>query len=443
MPGDTFCPIPWSHTFIDPTGDFRICCQCVYGARGYVTDGSSNIMKIQKNSINEYRNSEEIKNLRKNLISGVKDNLCKLCWDDERNGIRSKRMFMNNTYHDLENLASTHTKEDGEIDVTLFPVKYFDFRFGNLCNLKCRYCGPTDSSLWYEDYFKLTRAFQPDKEIVQFNGGRYELKQENNIVTNTTDDFDWHKNDDFWKNIRDFLYGVDRMYFTGGEPLLNKSHIKMLELCIELGVASNIYLEYNSNMTAVPDILYDHWKQFKGVHIGCSIDAIGDLANYLRNPSDWDQLEKNLDKLGYCEDKHITGSISTTINIFNIYHFIDISKWLHNKKYTNIKPIPIYHVLVGPEFMNIQILPDDIKKDITEKYEKFYSEFSDIRDYKTSFTGIFNFMNSGKYSAEKLYKLKKHTNYLDEIRKDYIKDHIQWLDNLINSHELTIGLKNL
>ena len=46
--------------------------------------------------------------------------------------------------------------EDGTLDVDKQVIEFFDIRYGNFCNLKCRMCGPTDSHMWYPDFIKLT-----------------------------------------------------------------------------------------------------------------------------------------------------------------------------------------------------------------------------------------------------------------------------------------------
>ena len=57
--------------------------------------------------------------------------------------------------HLTEESARDITQEDGTIDTANVPITYTDLRFGNLCNLKCRMCGPTDSNQWYDDQAKV------------------------------------------------------------------------------------------------------------------------------------------------------------------------------------------------------------------------------------------------------------------------------------------------
>lgn len=425
---ETFCPIPWNHIGIHQNGRFKICCQCIHPPFGHLTDDDK-LVKIQTHTIDQARNSREIKQLRQNMLNGIKDPLCKLCWDEESAGLNSKRNFINTVYPKIYDLAVEKTQQDGSIDTTEFPVRYFDFRFGNLCNLKCRYCGPMDSSLWYSDYYKIHKEIFGSYDD---KSNSYSIVQNGNSWGIDSTDFEWHLDDKFWENIKEILPFVDRFYFTGGEPMINKSHIKMLELCIEMNLAKNIAIEYNSNMVAIPDKMYDLWKEFSSVHIGCSIDAIGNLANYLRFPTDWEKVEKNLDKLGYCDLPNLSAAISTTISIFNIYHFLDIITWLQNKNYSKIYKLPHFHMLMGPASMNVQILPEDIKSDIEDKYNTFASVNTDIK-FQELYGSILTFMKSKNMDVTLLQQLKDHTHKLDNLRGHTLEFELPWLNDVLNS----------
>src|ERR1700733_11290244 len=93
------CPIPWNHLAIQQNGDFRICCQHIYPPYGKLTNGNvtANVNNV---TISDVRNSPEIKDLRVNMIKGIHDSLCGLCYQDEDVGIKSKRQKMLKLYND-------------------------------------------------------------------------------------------------------------------------------------------------------------------------------------------------------------------------------------------------------------------------------------------------------------------------------------------------------
>ena len=427
----TLCPIPWNHIAIQQNGDFRICCQNIHRPFGKLSKNNA-VANIFNSEIEEARNCQEIKDLRVSMMNNKRNSLCNLCYGEEDLGLKSKRLHMLKIYNVDD--YNKNTSEDGTIDTKKFPLKYIDIRFGNLCNLKCRYCGPTDSSLWYEEYAEMAGT---ETASMPFYGSKtYEIKKTNEKWSIDSSDFEWYENEKFWDQITKMIPYIDRYYFTGGEPTINKAHYRLLELIINMGFASNTVLEYNSNMFAIPEKLYDFWKEFKDVGIGCSIDGIGDMANYLRPPSKWDVLEKNIDRLGFQPYKTIHGSIATTISVYNILHFLDISRWLLNKRFPRFKQTPSYHMLEGPSHMCAQVLPFETKQFIEQQYESFYKEIEVSHGhqwaqlFRRNYGGIINYMYA-KDSSHLLPKLKYTTNLLDNKRGHELNKTVNWLHNVL------------
>ena len=120
------------------------------------------------------------------MLAGEEHPACDLCWKEESIGLNSKRVYMNKVVtngvkYDIDRIRNS-TQSDGTIDTKEFPLNYFDLRFGNLCNLKCRSCGPNDSSLWYEDYFNLSKDKDKTKpKYMWFYGvNRYSIVKNGN-----------------------------------------------------------------------------------------------------------------------------------------------------------------------------------------------------------------------------------------------------------------------
>jgi len=425
----SICPIPWVHTAVQQNGDYRICCQAVHPPFGKIKGAT-----INNTEINDVRNSVEFKQLRVDMLNDIKNPTCNLCYEEESHGLHSKRNHMLRAYSDVK---YEETLTDGTIDTSKFPVRYLDLRFGNLCNLRCRYCGPTDSSLWYEEYALLSG--QQPAVMNFYNSKTYQISKTNNKYEVDSDDFSWYENPKFWNKIEKVIPYVDRYYFTGGEPTVNKTHFKLLEKIIEMGYSKQVMLEYNSNMFAVPDKLYDLWENFKEVGIGCSLDGTGELAFYLRNPSTWDVVQKNVDKLGYNTSKHIHGSISTTVNVYNILDFLNMSKWLLDKGYPRLRRIPSYHMLVGPNEMCVQVLPYETKQYIKQQYEQFYIEIENCmgKDWadgvRQSYSGILTFMFAEDKTAL-LPKLYNSTKTIDALRNQKLRDVLPWLADILDKH---------
>ena len=428
----SMCPIPWTHIGVQQNGDYRICCQAIYKPFGKLEENNK-LLNVQTTDIDIARNHTELKSLRLQMLKNQRPSMCKLCYNEEQLGLSSKRKFMLLKY-DTYNYQAL-TKEDGTIDTTDFPLRYIDLRFGNLCNLKCRYCGPGDSSLWYDDFVQSN-----DTNVINYYGSKeYNLVKVNNKWEIDSLDFQWYEDEKFWNTMKRMIPYIDRYYFTGGEPTINKTHYDLLQLIIDFGYSDNVTLEYNSNMVAIPDKLYAQWDHFQEVVIGCSIDGYQEYANYLRYPSKWDDLEENLNVLGYRSNKRISGSISTTINVFNILNFLELSKWLLTKNYKRIKKTPSYHVLEGPTSMSVQVLPIKIKELIKEQYELFYTDIDTQYgkswgdEFRKNYSGIINYMMA-KDASHLLPKLAEETLKLDRIRHQNIADVIPWLYEILKGH---------
>jgi hypothetical protein len=443
------CPIPWHHMSIQQNGDFRICCQNIDKPFGKFQKEGEWFLNAQWDTFEDARNHPFAKEVRKSMLAGEEHPACNLCWKEESIGLNSKRGYMNNVktnerFYDLENIKN-NTALDGSIDTSKFPLNYFDLRFGNLCNLKCRSCGPNDSSLWYEDYYNIKGGGETPKHMWFYGVNRYTIVKEGNKFNidmgakdnaNVTNDFEWYNHPMFWNQFLENLPNVERLYLTGGEPTINKAHFRLLEICIEKDLAKNIYLEYNTNMYAIPPKMYDLWKHFKHLDIGCSIDGYGDMANYLRPPSTWAILEKNLDVLGYNEYPNIHSKLSTTVSVYNVLNFLELAEWLVVKKFKTIQDMPAFHVLHGPPWMSLKVLPLKTKEQITQIYEQFYLDAANKFDenwsnaFRKYFSGIIAFMNSEDHS-DMLPELKMRTLKLDKIRNQRLEDVAPWLAKVL------------
>ena len=430
---NTLCPIPWNHLEIQQNGDYKICCICTNSETNWGKLEKDNIpVNVSNTSLDEARNLKLIKELRVSMLNGKEHDLCKNCYDSEKIGMISKRQYMLSEYKGSYECVN----DFGEIDVIQYPIKYLDIRFGNLCNLKCITCGPGYSSLWYSDFLKYNETTSTD--LFFYDTKKYKIETINNQakLTTNSEDFSWYENNKNWDNIKASSNTLDRIYLTGGEPTLIKSHFMFLDYLIDTGVSHNIKLEYNSNMVAIPDILFDKWEKFKEVEIGCSIDGINEYANYIRHPSNWQVIEKNLDRIGYLNSATIKGILAPTVSVFNIKHIIELIEWLENKRYTNILGMLSLNMLYGPYYLNTQVLPKNVKLEIVELYEQFFERTlnkygkTTYDTYVNHYSSICNHMMSID-SSEHLPELAHFVYKMDNIRNNKIENTIPWLHQIL------------
>lgn len=373
----SFCTIPWIHAGTNANGSIRACCQMIY------TDESSNVGLIEKDDgtllnyndkISKNRNAKFWKMLRSDMLQGKRPSACKLCFDEEDaipHGM-SRRKYANKNFPDVVIAAYEKTKKDGKIKNKDFPIKWWDLRFGNKCNLKCRTCGPSNSDLWYKDYMKLAGAKKDSKFTIDLDG------EDAEIITNSKGQVEiphmksWYEGSQLWTDITKNLKHVERIYFTGGEPTINHKHRELLEMIVEKGLAKNIELEYNSNMAASAKSFFNLWSEFKKITIGMSLDGMGSHFEYIRNPGKWSKTERLLAELDtYPGLDNLEAKVTLTLSIMNVFHVPDFMYWIKEQNFKRLSNEMHIHLVFGPEQYCIQNLPTYLKKEVDDLYDRF------------------------------------------------------------------------
>jgi len=336
---NSFCILPFVHTYLNTEGDVFPCCISWDAER-------SNLIGYLKDApLENHFNSDFMKILRLDLLSGKRrDDVCTRCYTSEDNGFSGGRHGNNSDLEHMIDSAINSTKSDGYLEPI---IKSWDIRYSNLCNLKCRSCGSVYSTTWSKE----DSEFVPSKkynEIKAFPEGTDPLE---------------HQYDN-----------VEKIYFAGGEPLIMPEHYATLTKIIEKDRAEKVRLVYNTNITKLnynKHYLPDYWKQFKKVTLGLSIDSFGDRANYIRHGSvKWNKIENNIREIKtYCEQKesNIDFFFSPTISLLNVFTITEYHKYLYeNGLMPNIDCL-LFNILYHPQDLSILILSEILKKEIQEK----------------------------------------------------------------------------
>ena len=430
-----FCPLPWIFQAVRNNGDIRVCCQANQGPdRGLMRKPDNTVYNAAYDNMTEARNSDKIKSIRVAMMNDKWHPDCIRCEREEASGIKSRLSYETEawqTYITAEE-AMAMTEVDGTIDTNKTPAVYYDFRFGNHCNLKCRSCGPTDSDAWYGDNVKLWGDTYDDtagKMKIIKTDGKYNV--ENNI-------YEWYKDERFWQYLNNEMQNIKYVHMVGGEPLLIDQQFVFLERCVESGYSKNITIEYNSNITHIPQRALDIWKHFKEIRIGASIDGVGRVNEYIRYPSRWDNIMKNLKMLDEAEGNFKLW-IAFTVQILNILHMPDFFQWKTEQQFKRVnpvnswKPIATIHPLHSPLFLNAQILPMEVKTIIADKFNKakFHSDYEVNAKQLLDQYCAFMFREEQSHMMPKFWK---YTDRLDEIRNQRLQDYIPDLYELIKDY---------
>lgn len=425
----TFCPLPWNSINMRNSGDLRICCNAnsYTKNRGILAKPDGTVFNAGKDDWDEARNADLLKDVRKTMLEGEWHSECERCRQEEINGIRSRRQFetirwMDYTSHET---AKSITSQDGTIDTQKQSIDYVDIRYGNFCNLKCRMCGPTDSHQWYSDFVESTNRskFQDGSNSVIL------IKNEKDRWE--TDFYNWFQdNPVYWNNFEKYVVHAKSLYIVGGEPLIIPEHMASLERLIELGHAKHMTIEYNTNLTTVPDKLLLLWAQFKTVEIGASIDGYDAVFNYQRSPANFDQVYKNMLKIDADTKINLQAWLAFTVTPLNIFHLPEFMKWKLTQSQLqrfnpeqNNKCIISYHMCHSPKQYNIKVLPPELKQQVDDRFKEYIKwskqqDFSQkIKDeFEKILTSVLRFMHSEDYSGEWLDLFVQQTKKLDQLR---------------------------
>jgi hypothetical protein len=372
----TFCALPWIHVATRPNGDARLCCgsnasQATKGIldAGLVKKENGYPANFGKETLQSAWNNEYMRNVRRTMIEGKIPSSCSKCFEEEANGIFSKRMwetmYWDNEGLDFEQLVN-ETSEDGTVPPV---IRYLDLRLGHTCNLKCVMCSPHDSSRWVQDYDKLISKTKSPIILKQVNWDK-----------NTFDNY-WYENPALWEEIFEQIPNIKQLYFAGGEPLMIKEHTKFLEEIVKRGYAKNITVRYNSNGVLVDDYIINLWSNFRDVRFAFSIDALTDRNHYIRYPVDWSEIETALEKLDNTPD-NIQIGIACAVQIFNVKHLIDFAKWKIQRNFKKINFFKVggymagggiinMHMLYIPTFLSARILPKEDKDQLVKDFAEF------------------------------------------------------------------------
>lgn len=347
-----FCALAWMHSFVNNDGFIQVCCT---GEEfdNVIRDNNHNPFQIRQDpSVEEVVNSNYMKDLRLKMMAGNLPEICKRCVEQEAAGALSRRQIENRKYQKFTAKLIDETKEDGSIPV---EIRSIDYRLGNFCNLQCRMCHPKASKNWVGDYLRLKAGL--------IDGNSNYSPESYQLTSSEGRDFIL---EDFEKKL-DFL---EDLHFGGGEPLVSPTMTKILEKCVELKISKRITLSYNTNLTVLPEKILELWKEFKGVELLVSIDAHGQLNNYIRYPSQWEDIDKNLKFLDNNFEKFSLRKIeiSATVQMNNILHLPELFKYTMGFK--NVRKFPNLVPILNPQYMQIHFLPTGLKQEAYIKLKK-------------------------------------------------------------------------
>ena len=356
-------------------------------------DELGNELNIRRNSLDEAINSHTANTIRENLKNGKQDPHCNYCWSQENVGRRSKRMIDNEHRDTLDRNIS---------------VQILDLNMGTTCNIKCRTCGPDNSSFWNKEFLALHDGYgtvaSGKKEFTEY------FRQFNKSFEDDSS---------IWKDMEDHLSEIRYIDMYGGEPMLMKKQWKLLQTAIKLDYAKDISLHYNTNGTLWDEKTFNILDKFKNISMDFSLDGIYNRFEFMRHPAKWEPVIKNFRTLKEISktNKKFDISIAHTVSSLNIWYIPEFVEYFKGENmYLNL--------VHGPPHFNIQNIPEDIK-DVIERH---------LGQEDPRIVEIINFMKGKKQHPLEWRKFFPNVKGSDEYRKEDFREFFPEFYKVLTEH---------
>jgi len=314
---DTFCAAPWVNLHVSTLQHTKPCC----GGNGFRSDGLSD------SNWNYFEKSNhKLIEIKQELLAGKTPEYCADCKGER------------NWYNEFIQQPLTIN------DVDDFVLQSIDARWNNTCQLSCTYCDSTNSSKW---------AQLQSKQSVNSESEARRISQKNidtiyQLVAN---------ND------------IKRVAMLGGEPLLIKENIKLLEVLPE---SSRIDIFTNLNVVLDGNKIFEQLVQRSNVQWYVSMETIGTKFEFVRRGAVWDRQVSNLATLMTRVQGNV--SLQSQYCVYNALHLYELYEFA-----TQYPALTVSwgSVLTGPEYLNFLNFPKIFKQQALAQIDQCVGRWPD------------------------------------------------------------------
>ncbi len=352
-----FCSLPWSGVHINQQLDVFFCC--------LMANPENTLGNLRDQPLEDILNNDAAREVRQGFLKGTIPTKCKSCQ------FRSGDIINDLLFHEREAIF----RDQQQNHIGLHAA---DIRSSNLCTLDCVYCGPLWSS---------TIAKRDD--ILEFIPSAAQQREYQTHI----DKID--------------LSNARRLFLAGGEPLLMKEYIKLLEHVLKYN--PNCSITVNTGVSVVNTPVFDLLTQLPNVTWILSVDTTDpDKFAYIRHGHTWDNFTNNLQKI-----KNIPGH---TLVAHMVYFALSYKNF--DVSYSTLKSLGIGPVIIDPvshhalDLRNVPQVLDQVKLDI-ERY-KLAGIFSN--EVYNSIAGKFNLPHTSPETIH-AYLAKMDSKYNMNSRK--------------------------
>ena len=281
---DTLCLAPWTHTYLSPQTERRMCCASREPAQNFeqYIDTKAGTGRYTPITLDEHWNSDHMRSVRRRMMAGETLPECDVC---------NSKLLNTDVYRSYFNRMFDHKYAEAMLATdttgytTVKPVSW-DYRFSNLCNFKCRMCGDMLSSSWETEQRTHNML---DYTNPKNNWMRPEVREQISKFQDTQIEAE------FAQAVAE--HRVEEVYWVGGEPLMYEQHWRYMKQIVDQGDGQRVYARYNTNLSRVDyrgvNLYRDVLLHLRDWQICASLDGTGLTGEYIRTGLDYSQWRNN------------------------------------------------------------------------------------------------------------------------------------------------------
>ena len=308
----SFCPMPWTGLMYNFDGKIKNCIRSA-GPLGNIKDQPIESILVENNRPRQQQ-----------IVEQQPVDTCHTCYDLER-GKKGFDHISDRIFY-IRELKSTPIDT---YQVGNFDLQTVDVRWSNLCNFACVYCNPEFSSKWSNEL---------------------KIRHQTPTEQQTTD---------FKNYIYDHAGQLRHVYLAGGEPLLMKENLILLEK-----LNPNVNIRINTNLSKVDTRVFEAVCEFPNVHWTVSVETLAQEFEYIRHGGSWTDFLDNLKIIKQLGHKISFNMLHFLLNYNSIFDCVDFLKaqGFHNNSF-------VIGALLGPDYLNIRHLPKDVLNSVKNKLQ--------------------------------------------------------------------------
>jgi MoaA/NifB/PqqE/SkfB family radical SAM enzyme len=304
--------MPWSGLMYNFDGKIKNCIRSA-GPLGNIKDQPIESILIENNLSKQQR-----------IVDQQPVATCHTCYDLEQ-GKKGFDHISDRVFY-IRELKNTPVDT---YQVGNFDLQTVDVRWTNLCNFAFVYCGPEFSSKW-SDELKIRHQTPTEQQTT-----------------------------DFKNYIYDHAGQLRHVYLAGGEPLLMKENLTLLEK-----LNPDVNIRINTNLSKVDTRVFEEVCKFPNVHWTVSVETLAQEFEYIRHGGSWPDFLENLNKIKKLDHKISFNMLHFLLNYNSIFDCVDFlsAQGFHNNSF-------IIGALLTPEYLNIRHLPQNVLNSVKSKLQ--------------------------------------------------------------------------